>query len=104
MWNSHQHYLAAVPPKTVEKLRKAGYSGARYYAAVLDWLFEKGIHIQLDPGFTFATNDHFGFDFVLMYINPETLEVKKYHWKDFASFRLCLNFAIEKALEILKLI
>ena len=71
------------------------------YGEVLDWLVTKGIAIELIPYLTYALQTKFGYDYILYKYNEETGVLEKYHWNDFASFELCMKYAIEKALTLI---
>ena len=72
------------------------------YAEVIDWFFEKGIFIQMEPWHTFALQERMGFVYEINMVNEEKAQIDSEVWNEFASFGLCLNSAIERAIEILK--
>ena len=78
------------------------YIPAYTYADAIDWLMSKGIFIQMEPWHTFALQERMGFVYHINTINQEQAKIECETWNDFASFGLCLNAAIERAIEILK--
>lgn len=82
-----------------------GYHGdfmvAPTWAQVLDWFLNKGIVIELTPGFTYALKSNLGFEYTVhMVVEGEGL--KSYPGKEFASFPLCMHDAVEHAIKIYK--
>ena len=78
------------------------YIEAPTYADVLDWLMDKGIHVSLSPWFTYALRDKVGYTFEISTVNEEEAKLDTEHWGEFASFDLCIECAINKAIEKLK--
>lgn len=72
------------------------------YAEVFDWLMEKGIFIQMEPWHTFALQERMGFVYEINTINEEEAKINCEVWNDFASFGLCADAAIARAVEVLK--
>jgi len=71
------------------------------YGEVLDWLSCNGVVIQLIPYFTYALNNRIGYDYILYKVNEDTGTLEKYPWNDFASFELCMKYAIEQAITLI---
>ena len=75
------------------------YVVAPKLSEVLDWLMDKGIVIELTPGYTYALKSNLGFEYTVhMVVEGEGL--RNYPGKDFASFPLCMHDAIEHAIKI----
>ena len=72
------------------------------YADVIDWFFEKGIFIQMEPWHTFALQERMGFVYEINTVNEEKAKIDSEVWNDFASFGLCINAAIERAIELIE--
>ena len=86
----------------VDPAAPGGYEGiceAPTYAQVVDFLLNKGIFISLVPYFTFATINHFGFSYIIQVIQEDRMTREE--WPEFASFNHCMNYAIERAINIL---
>lgn len=103
-----KHFTERIPSKLLQKLIEAGYKNSQEscatptYAEVLDWLFDKGVFIELTPSFTFALIDNMGFEYCIRTIDTEEPKLTNIPGKDYASFKLTMNAAIEESLGLLK--
>lgn len=77
------------------------YIPAYTYAEVIDWLMEKGIFIQMEPWYTYALKERMGFVYEINMVNEEKAQIDSEVWNDFASFGLCIEEAVKKAIEML---
>ena len=71
------------------------------YAEVIDWLMEKGIFIQMEPWHTYALKERMGFVYEVNVVNEEKAQIDSEVWNEFASFGLCIEEAVKKAIEML---
>lgn len=120
-----KYYNKIVPFEVAKKLKDAGYPqlvgkgvyaengqsieglvmpfiSAPTYADAIDWLFTNGIFVQMEPWHTFALKERMGFVYELNSVDEENAKISSEVWNDFASFGLCADAAIERAIEKLK--
>ena len=72
------------------------------YADVVDWLLDRGIFVQMEPWHTFALMNRMGFVYTINTLNEEDAKINREIWNDFASFHLCMDSAIIRALELIE--
>lgn len=81
----------------------AAYVQAPTYAEVVDFFLDKGIFIEVSPWHTFALKERMGFVYTINTINEEEAKLDCEVWNDFASFKLCMNSAIKRALQVYRM-
>ena len=120
-----KYYTEIVPFDLAKKLKETGYPQELYtdfaysdsgeliewigrstlaaptYAEVIDWFMENGIFIQMEPWHTFALQERMGFVYKINTVNEEEAKIDSEVWNDFASFGLCIEEAVKKAIEML---
>lgn len=77
------------------------YYFAPSYAEVIDWLFEKGIVIELNPCFTFALNSNVAYFYKVYKINVDnaSLDLLFDDQEWFSSFELAMYNIVKKIME-----
>ena len=77
------------------------YYFAPSYAEVIDWLFEKGIVIELNPCFTFALNSNVAYFYKVYKINVDnaSLELLFDDQEWFSSLELAMYNIVKKIIE-----
>ena len=100
------NYLGSKKYKEGEYIEDGEYVHGKYYfapsyAEVIDWLFEKGIVIELNPCFTFLLNSNVAYFYKVYKINVDNasfdLLFDDQEW--FSSFELAMYNIVKKIIE-----
>ena len=86
----------------VDPAAPGGVSGiceAPTYSETIDFLLNKGIFIELTPYFTYALITRCGFSYTISIVKKDE-GIKREGWSEFGSFNVCMDCAIERAIEI----
>lgn len=70
------------------------------YAEVLDWLFDKGIVIHFDPGYTFALNERVAYYYKVWNIQEGYMNLLFEETMEMSSFGLAMKEIIAKLIEM----
>ena len=77
------------------------YIPAPTYGEAVDWLFDRNVFIELIPWKTYALEERIGFSYRISSYNEDLHILEREEWEEYASFRLCMNTAIKRSVEIL---